>query len=251
MERETGGERKKSRGGGLLQPVSLRSGGIAPLRGGVERGGCDERNNEAGRLLQTGNKESRMSLPEEDAWKNRLLILAIFWGVGCGFTLFYLFIYFLPVAAIVGRGAAKLQPWRWVRGRLCLLCSGLAGAGTHCGEGQQTGTAPTQILLWGSCGDCPGGHVMTTWSVLQAVWSDRGEMHRCADQWSRRGFRRGRTLVTLDDCNHVSYTASCLKGNSRFSFSLISSLSAKIWTELDGVWCDHVCCLWRWGTPVF
>lgn len=170
---------------------------------------------------------------------------------------FFLFFFVLPVAAVAGRSAAELQPWLWVRGRLCLLCSGLAGAGTHCGEGQQTGTAPTQIPLWGSCGVCPGGHVMITWSVLQAAWSDRGEMHRCADQWSRRGqFRQqGCTFVILDDYSHVLFTASCFKGNSRFFVLHISSISEKI---INRPCLVLSCLVWpcllplvRWGNPVF
>lgn len=39
----------------------------SPFGVGVETGWCVERNNKAGRLLQTGgNKESRISLTEED-----------------------------------------------------------------------------------------------------------------------------------------------------------------------------------------
>lgn len=73
------------------------------------------------------------------------------------------------------RGVGCRQPWQWVRGRLCLHCSGLAGAGTHCWEGQEMGTILAQIQLLDSSGVYPGAHVMITWSGMLGRQSDRGE----------------------------------------------------------------------------
>lgn len=223
--RERGGERKKSRRGGLHSLFDQEASppfGVEWRRADVAR-----RTTRQDGYCRRGTKRAGCVCPKRISERKGCWLRS--WPYSEGLAVALVFIYFLPVAAVVGRGVAELQPWRWTRGRLCLLCSGLAGAGTHCGEGQQTGTAPTQIPLWGSCGVCPGGLDMATWSVLQAAWWDRGEVHRCADQWSRRGqfWWRGCTSVILNDCDHVFFIASCLKGNTRCLFLLISFLSEK------------------------
>lgn len=73
------------------------------------------------------------------------------------------------------RKSCILPAWQWVRGRLCLLCSGPDGDGTRWWEGRrhQTGTAPAPNRLWGSSAGSHGGRAVTIWSRLPL--SDRGE----------------------------------------------------------------------------
>lgn len=92
---------------------------------------------------------------------------------------------FICVLADLGcKGLVKAsRPWQWVRGRRYLRCSGLAGAGTHCWEGQ-TRPARAWIRLIGTCGVFPGVHVMIKWFGMQGNRSDGGEMR--GTTWTHR-----------------------------------------------------------------